>query len=504
MPFPPRAGINSGVIIDVRDFNGRPGAGRDNSDPIRRARYQQQLIGGELFFAAGIWEHDGTALRAAPQTGDATVDLVIRGAGRYATTLRQMAAPANNAGIGYVTGVRNARMDIAHLTIDGNYSGVDGGIIPQTASTGLLAGEVPWELPDGNNAAPNGVMSSIRDVRFYRAPGFTCQPSKSLALIDVEFDSVGQPDLASGATHYDTLGSGGYTELLCAYSQWHDSSGNYVDAIDTTGTKPIRVSLLYNRSKAHQIGGVYAFGLGSEVIGNVFEPHIVADGYVGYDSGSVGNRGRNVARLNVAPSLKFYTGADPGSDVYGDDVDNNFGIDNRDYDPLKTAATLIEFPRREDINLDASVALVSGTVLYRAVKLKIDTPVAGFRFRSGGTGLTAGATPHLWVALFDATRARLGQTPDDVAPVWAAATLKDFTFAAPIVITRSGLFWVGIMANVTTPPTLSGNTTATNLTLGATPIAGTNATDVGLTTTAPNPMTAIATGVGCLPYLAVL
>lgn len=489
--------------IDVIDY-GSPST--ITAAAMAEARKRQQAEGGELWFGPGEWLTDGTALRGAPATGDAVYDLKIRGSGMWTTKLKLTALPANNGIIGPKLGVRNARIDIADLTLDGNYDGVDGGDIPQMAVAGtgsaLMFGYVPWEIPDGNNAAPNGVLHAIRNVRFYRSAGFVFQASRSVHLHRCLFDQVGQPDLASGATHWDSLGSGGYTEGICEYCVWVDSSGNYADFIDTTGTKPISFDFSHNTSKNHQIGGVYVLGLGSRVEHNKLE-NTVVDGSIAYDSGNHANmpKGRNVVRFNHAPSLKMHTAAAPADPLVGDEVAFNFSLDIRDVDQLTPDTALLLAPPRDVANIDASVALTAGTLFLRGVRVKIGQIVSGCRFRSGGTALVAGGAPHLWASFHnEATRALLGQTPDDTAPVWNAATKKTFTLAAPITIGYTGILYVGIMANVGTPPNLSGITTAANIASEAPAMSG-NTADVGLTTTAPNPAAAPSGSPSSLPYV---
>lgn len=101
------------------------------------------------------------------------------------------------------------------------------------------------------------------------------------------------------------------------------------------------------------------------------------------------------------------------------------------------------------------------------------------------SGATAGATlTHWWFALYNpAGTTLLGQTADQVAAAWGADTVKTLPLAAPVKITASGLYQVGIMVAATTVPTLVGVTAAKPFLTGEVNLATTSGS--ALTTTAP-------------------
>lgn len=485
-------------VLDVRALGAYGDGIHDDTAVIQKAIQSQQDTtsnAAEVYIPAGTYLIS-SVLTCAPRgtTTDSTLPLVIRGDGMHATILQATTTFASNGLLGYKLGVGNAQVICSDLTLDGNYSGVDSGSIAQTANTALFASVVPYNSPNSNNVAPTGVYNQFRRVRFYRPPGYTFQPTRSADIRGCVFDSVGQPDLASGATHYDTLGSGGYTDAIVIGNSWVDSSGNYADFIDTTGTKALRCTFIGNTSQNHQIGGVYVLGDGSIVTGNRLF-NTTAGSYIGYDSGSSGNRARNIVAENVCPNIKVYTGADPGSQTYGDIVRNNLSADGRSTDSLKPTAAIGETVPRSVANLNASISLTSGTLFLVGVDIPIGQTVTSITWRSGGTGITGGT--HGWSALFDSGRNVLRQSTDDTSVAWSSGSLKTFTLSSTFTTTYSGLHYIGVMIAAGTPPTLTGINTQTNVEALAPVLTGTS--DAGLTGTAPTTAAAIS-GALCRPY----
>ena len=99
-------------------------------------------------------------------------------------------------------------------------------------------------------------------------------------------------------------------------------------------------------------------------------------------------------------------------------------------------------------------------------------------FTSASPGLTLGTSPHLWFAIYDHALNLLAQTTDDTAATWGTYAVHAEPLAAPLTLTYTGLYYVGICiaqtggtlpsmayqntASQTTglPPVLCGNSTA--------------------------------------------
>ena len=104
---------------------------------------------------------------------------------------------------------------------------------------------------------------------------------------------------------------------------------------------------------------------------------------------------------------------------------------------------------------------------------------------SAQAGATAAGTPtNYWFALYDsqATPALLAQTADQLTAAWAAFAVKTLPLAAPVTITKTGVYWVAVMVKATTVPTLLGAIAAKPIVTGERNLAVTSG--AALTTTA--------------------
>lgn len=102
------------------------------------------------------------------------------------------------------------------------------------------------------------------------------------------------------------------------------------------------------------------------------------------------------------------------------------------------------------------------------------------------SGATAAGTPtNYWFALYSnaTTPALLGQTADQTSTAWAADTVKTVALAAPVKITKGGIYWVAIMVKATTVPSLLGCVGAKPVITGEPALANTSGS--ALTATAP-------------------
>lgn len=150
------------------------------------------------------------------------------------------------------------------------------------------------------------------------------------------------------------------------------------------------------------------------------------------------------------------------------------------------------FPRM--VGASSSGSLTSQTLRMVAITLPSGVTVTSISVLSGSTALVSG-TNQLF-GLYDDSlgsstatpRALLRGSVDDGATAWAANTVKTLNLTSTYLTTRAGLFYIGILVNAVTPPTLfalGGTGTSNSL---APILAG--ASSVGVTAL-PNPAAAI-------------
>ncbi|MEU9002575.1 hypothetical protein [Streptomyces sp. NPDC048551] len=143
------------------------------------------------------------------------------------------------------------------------------------------------------------------------------------------------------------------------------------------------------------------------------------------------------------------------------------------------------------------VALATGVMTSVPIHLRSGDVITTVSVRSGATA--AGTPTNYWVALYDssATPALLAQSADQTSTAWAANTTKSLALA-PVTITRSGIYWVGIMVAATTPPTLLGSCGAPAVVTGERNLSQSSGSS--LTATAPATITSV-TAKSFVPYV---
>lgn len=152
---------------------------------------------------------------------------------------------------------------------------------------------------------------------------------------------------------------------------------------------------------------------------------------------------------------------------------------------LPTGALAETMPR--SATTVATGPLATGVMRLAAIHLLNGWTINSISFISG---TTAAVTPtNWWFALYDANRALLKQTADQLTAAWAANTLKTLNLTSSQRITASGLYYVGVMVAAATPPTLQSGVCQAALAGLAPIIYGTSTS--ALTTTAPNPAAAL-------------
>lgn len=166
-----------------------------------------------------------------------------------------------------------------------------------------------------------------------------------------------------------------------------------------------------------------------------------------------------------------------------------------------TGVTYQNFDRYSAANGTATPT--SGTMRLSGIWLPAGIVVTSISFLSIGA-LTAGTSPHLWVALYDSSCNLLRQSADDTSPTWAANTLKTFSLASTFTTTYTGLHYVGLLVAQSggTMVTLAGTGVGNAALVNLDPVMAGNS-NTGLTTTAPDPASAPGTGLTNLYWFGV-
>lgn len=134
------------------------------------------------------------------------------------------------------------------------------------------------------------------------------------------------------------------------------------------------------------------------------------------------------------------------------------------------------FPRQA--NGSSGVLLTAGQLFLNLCWMPAGAVVNTIAFASASPGLTLGTSPHLWFAIYDHALNLLAQTTDDTAATWGTNAVHAEPLAAPLTLTYTGLYYVGICIaqtggtlpnaaytsaasdNSGVPPVLCGNSTA--------------------------------------------
>lgn len=173
-----------------------------------------------------------------------------------------------------------------------------------------------------------------------------------------------------------------------------------------------------------------------------------------------------------------------------------------DWDGLATkpATAVAENMSRRSTAMGALTAFTTGTLRLVHFPLRQGQTVTSLAFTTVGAG--SGLT-NQWFALFDASRACLAFTADDLTTAWGANTRKSLALTTPVTAQYTGLHYVGILVAASGMPTMIGVSGSAPLTTQA-PNLGGNTTDTGLTAPPALPFTAgaIATTSGQMPYVA--
>lgn len=149
-----------------------------------------------------------------------------------------------------------------------------------------------------------------------------------------------------------------------------------------------------------------------------------------------------------------------------------------------TALKRETFPRMGAAFANLAPPFLSGQLYGQAISLMAGDLVTSIAF---AVGTTASATvTNTWVALYDSGGNLLRQSTS-AATVLTANTLQSIALSSTYRITTSGLYYICLMVQATTMPTMIGVSTLSTAITGSTlPRPSlTDTTHVGLTTTAP-------------------
>lgn len=286
--------------------------------------------GGTIALQRGL--HIATkSLVPFPSNLDATGTLVIIGEGEYNTIIKAddnfNVWGAYTGLIGYgKSGIGNLKVHqliLANLTLDGNYSGVADGENGQPESAGSALISLP-QPHDGASSptTPAGIYHKYFHVRFYRPPAYAIQGSNNITFLNCLFDACGQPDGDNEALHYDIIGGGDWARVKVLFCEYAHSSGNYVDLVAGTSGRYPTLIFIGNEAEDHGIGGIYALGKYSRIIGNHLHNYYEGSG-IGYDSEThEDNRAYNIVVDNV---LQYVAVGLWDYSAYGDIIRNNAG-----------------------------------------------------------------------------------------------------------------------------------------------------------------------------------
>ena len=152
---------------------------------------------------------------------------------------------------------------------------------------------------------------------------------------------------------------------------------------------------------------------------------------------------------------------------------------------------------------NSSSTLITTQLIVMAIALPKGLSIGFISFYSDATPLSVGV--NQWFSLYNSSLVQLATTTDDGATAWAANTLKTLAVAqiasgasATFTTTYTGLHYLGIMVNATTPPTIKAtglvNTGLVSSVSIAPILCGKSTTSLTAPTTFPTTATALTVG----------
>jgi len=162
---------------------------------------------------------------------------------------------------------------------------------------------------------------------------------------------------------------------------------------------------------------------------------------------------------------------------------------------LAPAGAITQTVPRGTFTISNIALLTSGTLLLQAVSLRAGTTATTINFLSRTTALVTGT--NQWFGLFDSNRVCLAVTNDDTSTAWGSSSVKSLNLTTPYVVPTDGFYYIGIMVNASTVPTLGGVVNASSqpgniapILIGTSNTAQTTPFTVGATATALTASTA--------------
>lgn len=151
---------------------------------------------------------------------------------------------------------------------------------------------------------------------------------------------------------------------------------------------------------------------------------------------------------------------------------------------------------RETATADLAM-LLSGRLSVAGLYLPGGVTVANFAAMSGATAMVT-PTNH-WMALYNENRGLVAVSDDMATAAWAANATKIFTLT-DFVTPYTGFYYLGIMVQAVTVPTLRGATVNATVAAESPSFCGTANTGLTNAASAPNPFSAPSVGTS-LPWL---
>jgi predicted outer membrane repeat protein len=362
--------LHSNLRFDVKTFGAIGNGVADDTAAIQNTIFAQQVSGGTVFIPAGTYNITNILVPAPAITAGtvATHACKMVGVGGRDTILKRVTSSGTILGVGRSgQNPTIGKWIVEDIGFDGNYSGVGGGALAASAGTQLITSQHPFTSASATTA-PAGLYNEFSRCRFYRPTGYAFQPCRSVRLVACEFDSCGQPDIVG--THYDNLGSGDWSAAIVIGCQWHDSMGNFADFVEPTSGKPGHLTMIGCRSYNHDIGGVYAAGIGSVIMGNQLQNNTAASAGVGYDAAThVDNRQGNIVAFNTLTNM-LVTASGLSLATRGDVV-----LYNQAYD---SSASAIPYAKA------GAISDVDFTVTPSNLTMALDTSNLRLYIRTGG------------------------------------------------------------------------------------------------------------------------
>ncbi|HEV8420383.1 MAG TPA: hypothetical protein VGR13_03400 [Actinomycetota bacterium] len=164
----------------------------------------------------------------------------------------------------------------------------------------------------------------------------------------------------------------------------------------------------------------------------------------------------------------------------------NWALEAVTYDLPTGAIAATIMPRGTFVSANINT-LLSQQLYMAAIWLPSNRVITSISVVSGTTALATGVNQLF--GLYDSSRNLLRGSNDDTSTAWAANTVKTLNLTSTYTTTVAGFFYLGILVNATTVPSLKGLADAAGGIHSLAPIL--HGTSTGSITALPNPAAAI-------------